>query len=487
MANVLESVMRLNDEYTATMKKITDYVVANEKAAKDGKKAQDSFRDSLRNSGAGASAASSGFDSLALKIGGIVTATQLAKKGFELLFDTIKNGAKQQIQLNTLNALTGDKKVGQDLYDFIAAYAKNSAMGRADLADAVTSFLAYTKSGPQLKQLMDLTQRLYMWNPEQGAEGAVFAIKEVLSGQTMSLKNRFNINGISAKKVTDLYNKGDTQGTIKYIDEALSKAGATQDVVDANFNSLTVQSQNFATNFADAMGNQANPAVQSLTQTLIDLNAQMKAGNFDGFFNSVAAGADNLALAGAWLAQNWDTVVPAMTAVIGAFTVYTMAAKTIKFVTETLDLTISIATGNWIKLGLAVAGAFGGWALGKKLLGSDSGATKEMKSYQDMMKKYEEDRKNSGAYGHKKDSLNTNITNSDPIKVSGTVEIEKENLKYVFDATTAKFFAAFNAVAVQPEVTIQNQNITEKADVQEINRELAGMLRETVTAGGSYK
>lgn len=68
------------------------------------------------------------------------------------------------------------------------------------------------------------------------------------------------------------------------------------------------------------------------------------------------------------------------------------------------------------------------------------------------------------------------------------MEIEKENLKYVFEASTAKFFASFNATKVEPVFTVQNQNITEKADVQEINRQLAGMITEAagVTGGGKY-
>ena len=492
MAVTLESIMRLNDEYTATMSKIINSAKQYEKTQKSAEKATSTFQQSFKSAGACASSAAAGFDKIALKIGGIVTASYAAKKAVSFLLDVIKQGAQQQVQKNTLIALMGDKTLGGDLYDVVSTYAKNSAMSRSDLANGVNSFLAYTHNGDQLKQLMDLTQRLYMWNPEQGSEGAVFALKEVLGGQTTSLKNRFNINGISAEKVTGFYNKGDTKGLIDYLDKALNKAGATQEVVDENFKSLTVQANNFGKNFTDAISNQANPAVQSLTQTLIDLNGQMEAGDFDGFFNAVANAANNLALAGAWLAKNWQTVVPAISAVIGAFTIYTMAAKTIKFVTETLDIAVSAVTGNWIKLGLAIAGAIGGWALSEKLLGSGGDtATKQMQTYQEAMKKYEDDLKkqqNTAGNKNSEDSVNTNVTNSSPIKVSGTVEIEKENLKYMFEAATAKFYAQFNATKVEPTVTIQNQNVTQTADVNDIDNALGSIVagRANVSAGGVY-
>jgi hypothetical protein len=488
MANTLESIMRLNDEYTATMKKIISAADEYDKKQQEAIKATNSFQLSLKNLSANSSSVASGISAIALKIGGIVTASMLAKKAVTGLFDAIQNGAKQQVQLNTLKSLMGNSVLGTDLYNYVSAYALESALGRSDLASAVTSFLAYTKDAHQIQQLLKLVERLYMWNPEQGGEGAVFALKEVLGGQTTSLKNRFNINGISAEKVTDFYNQGDTEGLINYLDEMLNKAGATQDVVEANFKSLTVQAQNFVTNFADAMGSQANPAVQQLTETLIELNSQLKAGDFDGFFNAMASAVNNLAIAGAWLAKHWQVVIPTISAVIGAFTAYKIASEAIQLVTLTTGITIDAVTGNWIGLGAAILGAASAGILASKILGSTgSEASEQLQSAEEAMKKLQEDQQYYGASTNG-NAINANITNEDPIKVTGSVEIETENLKYVFEAASAKFYAQFNATKVVPSVIIENQNVTQTADLDEIDRYLGNLVAEraAVSPGGRY-
>jgi len=480
--------MRLTDEYTMTMQKIINAANQYDRTQKNADKATESFRSGLKRVSNESNSAASGISAIALKIGGIVTAATLAKKAVGLLFDAIKTGAKQQVQLNTFKSLMGSQQLGTDLYSYISAYARDSALGRSDLASATSSFLAYTKNANQLKELLGLVERLYMWNPEQGGQGAVFALKEVLGGQTMSLKNRFNINGVSAEKVTGFYNSGDVEGLISYLDEMLNKAGATQGIVDANFKSLTVQAQNFGTNFADAMGNQANPAVQDLTNTLMGLNSQLKSGDFNGFFNAVATGANNLAKAGAWLAQNWQTVVPTVGAVIGAFAAYKLAAEAIKLTTTILAITVDAATMNFVGLGMAIAGAIGGGILASKLLGdTNSDASEKLQSAQEAMDKLQRDQKSMGA-STKGNAADVNIANKDPIKVTGSVEIATENLKYVFEASTAKFYAMFNATSVTPQVRIDTMNVHETTDLDEVDNYLGNMVSKRVatSSGGVY-
>lgn len=488
MANTLESIMRLTDEYTATMKKVIDSADQYDKTQQRASKAAATFQSGLKNVGPSSNTAASGISAIVLKIGGLVTAASLAKKVVDTLFDAIKTGAKQQVQLTTFQSLMGNAKLGADMYNYVAAYAKTSALGRSDLASAATSFLAYTKDVNQIQQLLNLAQRLYMFNPEQGAEGAVFALKEVLSGQTMSLRNRFNMMGISAETVQKNFENGDIDATIKYLDESFNKFGATQGVVDANFHSLTAQAQKFSTNFQEAMGSQSSGAVKNLSQTLTDLNAQLDEGKFQGFFNAIADGANALAKAAAWLAQNFQVVIPTMAAVIGAFAAYKIASDAIKLTTLITGITVSTATGNWIGLGLAIAGAASASYIANKILNSStSDAATQIQSAQDAANKLAADQRAQGA-STKGNSADVNITNKDPIKVSGTVEIEKENLKYVFDAATAKFFATFNATKVEPVFTIQHQDVHQEADVQEINKRLAGMITEAagVTPGGGY-
>lgn len=485
MAATLESVMRLTDEYTATMRKIIQSADSGKKAIDGAEKSAVSFSQSLKNINLQSSAASYGVNGLITKLGAVVSATYLAKKGFDFLWESIKTGATQQTQLATFQSLMGNRALGTDVYSFVSAYAKKSALDRESLSSATTSFLAFTHDPKQIQQMLDLVQRLYMWNPEQGAEGAVFALKEVLTGQTMSLKNRFNMNGVSAEKIQDLSSKGDIAGTISYLNQVFNRFGATQGVVDANFQSLTVQMQLFKSNLMSALGDESNGAVQGLSATFQQLNADMQAGKFQPFFSAMSNGMNDLASGISWVAQNVNTLVPAIGGVVTALVVFNTAMTVSRSIAEITGTTVSVIAGNWVAAAAIIAGAAATIGLSTSLSKQNDELKKTAASLTTAQaaQKWKDDQKAQG----KSAIVPTKITN-DPVKVSGTVEIEKENLKYVFEAAAAKFYASFNATRVDPTVVIQNQNVTQTADLDEVDRYLGNMVagRAATSAGGKY-
>jgi hypothetical protein len=272
--------MRLTDNYTATMSKIIT-------SAQEGEKATRGVESSTKTLGQTiSSVSSSGLNGLVGKLTTLVSTVYLARKAFDLLKESIQTAAQQQVQKSTMQSLLGNAQLGTDLYNYVGAYAQKSALDRENLTSATTSFLAYTRNINQLQQLLNLTQRLYLFNPAQGAEGAVFALKEALAGQNVSLKRRYNMVGISDDVIEKNFEKGDTAATIKYLDQEFNKFGATQGVVDANFNSLSIQAQLFKTNLMSAIGDQSNSAVSTLSQTFQQLNADMQAGKFQPFFTA---------------------------------------------------------------------------------------------------------------------------------------------------------------------------------------------------------
>ncbi|TQI69009.1 hypothetical protein [Clostridium sp. KNHs216] len=486
MANTLESIMRLTDEYTATMSKIVRSAEEGGKATGNAEKEAKSLNDTLRNTSPAASLAQAGVNGLVGRLTTLVSTVYLVRKAFGFLWESIQTGSKQQVQRTTFQSLLKNQQVGTDLYNFVTAYAKKSALDRENLSSATTSFLAFTHDVNQLQQLLNLTQRLYMFNPEQGAEGAVFALKEVMTGQTMSLKNRFNMNGVSAEQIQKFAQKGDISGTINYLNQVFNRFGATQGVVDANFKGLTVQMQLFKSNLMSALGDESTGAVQGLSQTFQRLNADMDAGKFQPFFTTMSKGTNALANGLSWVAQNAGFLIPTIGGVVTALVVFNTAMSLARTISEVTGITMSIVAGRWITAAALIAGAAATIGLATSLNSQNDELKKsaEALTTAQAAQKYAADQKAAGL----SPNVDTTVTNKDPIKVSGTVEIEKENLKYVFEASTAKFFASFNATKVEPIFTVQNQNITEKADVQEINRQLAGMITEAagVTGGGNY-
>lgn len=470
---------RLNDEYTANLKKIIrEQDVCEKKTEKldNGTKKLGKSFIGIKNS---SETAASGIGAIALKIGGIVTAAAVAKKAVGLLFDAVKEGAQEQVQLNNFQALMGSKDAGMALFGYAGEYAKKSALDRINMEKAVTGFLPYTKDIDQIQRLIKLTERLYAKDPNQGADGATFAMKEAFAGDIVSLRNRFNMTGISGEKVRQLSNSGDINGTINYLDEMFNKFGATQEIVDKNFKSLTTQSNIFSTNFKAAMADEANPAVQNLSQTFMNLNAQMQAGNFQGFFDLVANGANAVANGIGWLAQNINTIAPAIAGVIGAIAAYKIAMDIAKTVTLITAITVDAATMNWIGLAAAIAGAAGAGILVNNMMKSSNSETdKQLKSAEEWANSVKKIQSKTGGLssGGADKALNTKITNSSPISVKGEVEIEKESQKYFFDIAAQKAIAMFNMQQVTPQVTIQNQTVTKSADLEEINQAMGDMV-----------
>ena len=491
MAVTLESVMRMNDEFSATLSKYASEVDAAKKKTDEAKVSGTSLGSTFKNIGALSGTATTGISGLVGKLTTLVSGVYLAKKAFDLLKESIQTAAQQQVQKSTMQSLMGNAQLGTDLYNFVGAYAKKSALDRENLTSATTSYLAYTKDVNQLQQMLNLTQRLYSFNPAQGAEGAVFAMKEAFAGETRSLRTRFNMTGISADTIEKNFKKGDINATLKYLDQEFNQFGATQGVVNANFNSLSIQAQLFKTNLMSAIGDQSNSAVSSLSQTFQRLNADMDAGKFQPFFSLMSQGTASLANGLSWVAQNANILAPIVVGVTTAIIGYNIAMGTATLVTSLFSAAAGAATGRWLAVGATIAAVAATAATIKGITdnATKSSSTTALTTAQAAAKLAADQKAQGASTKGLSASIPTNVTNSSPIKVSGTVEIAKENLKYAFDAATAKFYAQFNATKVTPVFTIQHQDVHQEADVQQINKQLAGMITEAagVTAGGSYK
>ena len=209
MAQTLAAVFKITDQYTTAITRIMKSQASFEKKQAQVDKATERFNKTMRSMKSSASLGASGIDSLAGKLGNLISIAYLGKKAFEGMFAAIKISAQQQVQKNTLNAITGSTQAGTALYSYISEYAKTSALGREDLTNAATSFLSYTRDINQIERLIQLIERLYAKDPTQGASGAVFALKELLSGDTMSIKDRYNMSGFSGETIRNFANSGD--------------------------------------------------------------------------------------------------------------------------------------------------------------------------------------------------------------------------------------------------------------------------------------
>lgn len=478
MGNTLEAVFRLTDQYTATMEKINRSTESAEKRQKQAQKATKEYKQELSSIKGASTAAVSGLDKVATKIVGLASIAYATKKAIGVMFDAIKTGAEKQVQLNTFQSLLNSDEAGSALFDYTRAYGnQKSVLGSMGIANATKSFLPFTNDLKELNRLYELTERLYARDPTQGSDGAVFAMKELISGDVMSARERFNISGLSGEKIRGLVNSGDMKGTLDYLDAMFNRFGATQGIVEKNFDSLQTQVTKFGDKVKDSLGDEAGPVVSNLSELFIKLNADMDAGKFEPFFTIVGNGMATLGYVASWVAQNISIIVPAVGGVVFALAAYKTATTVATFVTSAMDIVLSAATGNWIKLGAAVLGTVAAYGIYKnmdKMIESpEFGGTKDIES---AMKKAEEaiEKASTG-----KLQVGAEVTNTAPISVKGQVEIERESQRYLFDLAAQKAIAMFNMQQITPSVTVNVDRVEQTTDLQEVANYLGDMVAES--------
>lgn len=485
--NTLEVMFRLNDDFSGPMKAIITATAAGEKQQKlldiATKHTQNTMRDtsSLR-------IMSDGINSITSRITGLVSAAYLGKKALDVMFSAVKTGAEQQVQLNSFQSLLNSDEAGKALYDYTKLYGQQkSALGAMGIANATKSFLPFTQDIKQLTKLYQLTERLYSRDPTQGSEGATFAMKELISGDTTSAKERFNISGLSGATIRDFANTNDINGLTNYLDQTFNRFGATQGIVDKNFTSLQTQATKFGNSVRDALGGEASPTVQNLSTMFQQLNADMEAGKFSPFFNAMGNGMVALGSGLSWVTQNYETLFPFVQGVTTALIAYKTATTIAGIATTATSLILSASTGQWWALAGAVAGAAAAYGVYKSLdsIAGNAG-NGAVKSVEDAQKAAEKAIKAAPkvSFG----SVPVEVSNKSPISVKGEVEIEKESLRYQFDLAAQKAFAMFNMTQVVPQVTIQRQTVSKTVDVEEVNQALGNIVyqNQQTQSGGLY-
>ena len=427
----------------------------------------------------GWNAGSSGVRSLIGDAASFAAVGIAARKAWKGTMDAINLSAMQKVQETTFQALLNSKAAGSALYDYVSAYAKVSVLGREDLANAVTAYSAYTKNADQLERMMKLTERLYAKDPTQGAEGAVFAMRELLSGDTMSIKDRFNMSGFSGEMIRNFANTGDIEGMLDYVDQMFNRFGATQEVVDANFDNLTTQTNIFTSNLKTAIAESATPAMETLAGTMRRLNAEMDARKYQPFIALMANGMELIGSGIAWVAENLNWLAPAVLGGATAFIVQmtaTAAMAIFKAVTALTRLEGVILTA-------ADAGLVGGMAamsaVSKQI---DAGVEMDMESAK---KQFADLSANLPAAGAK---LPVEVANSAPIKVKGEVEIEEESMRYLLDIQGQKWLAKFSTATLAPQMIFNGTTIEKTADFDEFAEYALESLRTSVetAADGVY-
>ena len=411
-----------------------------------------------------------GFDSVNNKLLKTASLAYMAKKGFDVLMGGIKTSATLMSQENTLKALVCSA-AGSALMDYNKAYARRSMFDVTQVNAGSIGFLNYTRDIGQLDRMQQMAERLYAKDPNQGAEGAMFAMKELLSGDVVSARNRYGITGVSGETIRGFMDSGNTGAALDYIDAALNRFGATVEAMEANRDNLLVTWEMFTSNLSADWGEALTNATGSanvFAQTLYDLQ---QAGNLQPVLAVAAEGAELLATGLTWVGNNLQWIIPVSGgAAIGLLT-YTAATEGMKIVTKAAEFAVALFNKEialtTVMTGPMVIAVLAGAAALLVLTGAFDKASNAMDNF---VGNKIEDLRNIAGVELGKTELPVSIANTEPISVRGEVQIEDQSIKYIYDLAEARRMREYSGVTVN--VNSQFGDIHRDADTDYILDEL---------------
>jgi hypothetical protein len=243
MAFDLVARLKIKDELSAKMRKIAQQTDNVQRTIRRAQRATELWRDAngrLRNSlGQFASEGKrtnqtmksmlsnlnplkSGFLGLASAIGGAVA----AKKIFD---STVWEAAKHEQSTVMINAMINDKAISKQYMDLIDRISvKSPILNSQDMYGNSKSFLTVSKDIKQLEKMWSLAERLAAIDPREGVEGAVFALRELFSGDAVSMVERFEM----PRKVMNEIKKMDLSKQLDTLDRYFNKIGLTTKLVN---------------------------------------------------------------------------------------------------------------------------------------------------------------------------------------------------------------------------------------------------------------
>lgn len=208
---------------------------------------------------------------------GVAGAGYAGKKVFD---STFGSAANYEMSEKTIQAMFNDKKKSQKYMEVMQKMAIDSPLlNSQDIFSNSKSFIALTKSQNQLNQMWDLSERLLAVDPAQGIEGAVFGLRELFSGDSRSLAERFEL---SKKTLNDIKNLP-LKEQLRELDKYFKKMGMTKKLVnEMGGTTLGVWNQIKETSEV-ALRKIGKPAVDIIRPYLKEINGALQGGKLNRF------------------------------------------------------------------------------------------------------------------------------------------------------------------------------------------------------------
>ncbi|WP_461673445.1 hypothetical protein [Priestia megaterium] len=241
---------------------------------------------------------------------GSLTAGVLTAAGaYKTLEATIGQAMKMEQSQVTIDAMFDNKKLSKQYQDMLNSFAiKSPVLDSSEMFSNSKSFISQSKDVKQLEKMWNLTERLLAVDPKQGVEGAVMAMKELMSGDSQSMVERFEM---PRKALNDIKNLPLDQ-QLTALDKLYNKMGMTNKLVTA----MGSTSLGYITQIKEALSMKFRAvgfeALKSLKPVIVDIKNAVSDGALDGFFKSMGTafaflGSEASKFA-SYIKTNWPTI-----------------------------------------------------------------------------------------------------------------------------------------------------------------------------------
>ncbi|OMF95142.1 DUF4200 domain-containing protein [Paenibacillus sp. FSL R7-0273] len=309
-------------------------------------------------------------------LGGLVGG-YLSMSGIKALGEATIGGAmEQQKMIDMFIARTGDAEIGTAMFEKFKDDALKAGQDVNKSLQSTLSFFSATQNTDQLTALNRQVKQLNAFDSAgNGIEGAAFALKEAMSGDIVSLAERFNMSktDIRAFKIDELGKTGDIDGFIKAFDKLLEKQKMGQAAFEQMMESPAKQMETLGNNARSMLAEAGAAAVQSLMPLITELNAAFQAGKFDPFFASLSAGLDWVVRGGMILLDtvtavynffndNWKNIEPIVYGLVAAFAVWEAGTLAVAAAQGIAAIATGTGTAAIFLQTLATSGLSAAWA-----------------------------------------------------------------------------------------------------------------------------
>ncbi|MGX9136157.1 hypothetical protein ACWV26_17715 [Rummeliibacillus sp. JY-2-4R] len=283
-----------------------------------------SGRNSFNNINNSAEKARSGIGKVVTAIGGIAAGLGTAIGAAKVLEATIGEAAKYQQSAVLVEAMFDDKKLSKQYNAMVQKLAEKSPiMNTSDMMGSSKAFIGITKSMPELEKAWKIAEKLSIMDPEQGLQGAVYAMKELASGDGVSMAERFEM----PKSVVNSIKNLSFDKQLAAMQEYLDKTGITNKTV-AKMGDTTISKWNqVKERMSSVFRNMGTNGNSGIAKSLDGVLAKINSPAFDKFAQdmnvkiggAITSATDKAIKFASFVQTHWSTITTVVKAVAVSF------------------------------------------------------------------------------------------------------------------------------------------------------------------------